>query len=332
MQQNNIHKFKETNYLIHEQELEWEMNKELQNAIYEGMPENLSCEEKAMYIYAKMCKMFKYDEGFSYKNNCYKVNYSSMFSEGHLKNITPTSKITCTDFCRLYVKAVNQLHDNIEANIIHEKNNDHFCIGISTENASAVLEAINLTQNKENTDKSNDLTRAKFGERLEGIIPVSDESELFEKALDKVYPMIQEKEENSMENLLNKIKKAPREEVTIEPLAYIQKLIDNCKKIGISSNEFSITLNNIIKRNFLGEKFDCSYLGQRKREKKDMWYKRIIWLREKEASEGKEKNSYLIDTESLDISHHTDDEMKKILNDRTLIYESEKRKMPEFVE
>lgn len=307
------------------------MNKELKDTIYKEMPENLSCEEKAMYIYAKMCKMFKYDEGFSYKNNCYRINYTSVFSEGHLKSITPTTKITCTDFCRLYVKAVNQLNDNIEANIIHEENDEHFCIGISTENSSAILEAINLTKNNNNNDKSNDLTRAKFGEKLEGIIPVSDELGLFEAALDKVYPMIQE-EESSIENLLNDIKKAPREEVTIEPLAYIQKLIDNCKKIGISSNEFSITLNNIIKRNFLGEKFDYSYLGQRKREKRDMWYKRIIWLREKEASEGTEKNSYLIDTETLDISHHTDDEMKKILNDGALIYESEKRKMPEFVE
>lgn len=330
MIQNDTRKFKGTNYLIHEQEPEWKMNEELQNAICADMPKNLSCEEKAMYIYAKMCKIFKYDEGFSFKNKCYRVNYSSMFSQGHLESITPNTKITCVDFCRIYVKIINQLENDIEADIIHEKNDEHFAIGISTEKCSARLDAINLTRNKENADKSNDLTRAKFGEKLEGIFPISDETGVLEEAINKVYPIIEGKEENSIESLLNRIKKAPREEVTLEPLGYINRLVENCKKIGIASNEFAVTLNNIIKRNFLGEEFNYSYLGQLVKTRKDMWYKRIIWLREKEDK--KEKDSLLIDTETLEISHHTDEEMKNILDDGKLIYEPERRKMPEFGE
>lgn len=330
MHQNNIQKFKGTDYIIHEKEPDWKMNEELKIALYSDMPQDLSCEEKAMYIYVKMCKILKYDEGFQYKRNCYRINYTPLFSEGHLENITPNFKITCVDFCRIYVNAVNQLKDNIEANIIHEENDEHFSIGISTEKCSARLDAINLTPNSNNDDKSNDLTRAKFGEKLEGIFPISDEEKILETALNKVYPMVQNKEETSIESLLNKIKKAPREDVTPEPLDYINKLIDNCKKIGIASNEFTITLNNILKRNFLGEKFDCSFLGQKVIAKRDMWYKRIIWLREKESE--KEKNSYLIDTETLEISHRTDEEMKEALKKEKIIYESEKRKMPEFVE
>ena len=53
MHQNNIQKFKGTDYIIHEKEPDWKMNEELKIALYSDMPQDLSCEEKAMYIYVK---------------------------------------------------------------------------------------------------------------------------------------------------------------------------------------------------------------------------------------------------------------------------------------
>lgn len=311
-----------------DEEPDWELNEEIKNAVYEGMPDDLSLEEKAIYIYEKMCKIFKYDENYIYRNKINRINYTSTFSASHLQSITPNTKITCFDFSRIYVKLVNELKEDIEA-VILSQDEGHYCAGFSTARCSAKLEAINLIKNDEGIN-SNDLTRAKTGEKLSGIYPISDKFGLIDKAIDRTYPIVQEKAKRSINDILNDIKAIPREDYEINEEIYLNNLIDNCKKLGLSNNEFTVIFNNIYKMGFLGDKFNYSFLGEMCIEYRDIRYKRFIWLREKDFQDGQEPKAYLIDTDSLELSTCTDKDMKERLEQESLIYESNKRKMPGF--
>ena len=45
----------------------WDINEELKNSIIGEMPSNLSLEEKAIYIYCKLCKELTYDDGYLFR-------------------------------------------------------------------------------------------------------------------------------------------------------------------------------------------------------------------------------------------------------------------------
>ena len=81
-------------------EPDWAISPEVYQEIFQDMPQDLSLEEKAMYIYCKMCQVFQYDEGYAYKNRLNKVNYESTFSKEHLESLKPGDKVTCYDFAR----------------------------------------------------------------------------------------------------------------------------------------------------------------------------------------------------------------------------------------
>ena len=155
------------------------------------MPNNLSPEEKALYVYYKMCNIFLYDEGYMYRDKIQKVNYTDEFSKDHLEKIVPGDKITCYDFSRIYEKVIKNLPE-IDVVIISEGvNSGHFLNGISTRNGAVELEAINTMKSGENGDVANDLLRAKLGQKLIGIDVVNGQPGVFEMANQKVYEIFQ---------------------------------------------------------------------------------------------------------------------------------------------
>ena len=169
-------------------EPDWAISPEVYQEIFQNMPQDLSLEEKAMYIYCKMCQVFQYDEGYAYKNRLNKVNYESTFSKEHLESLKPGDKVTCYDFARMYAKLINELDGDITAVMILQGINEgHALAGFYTENVSATVEAININSN---TDATNDLMKAKNGIKLSGVKPISDIKGILEKAINKVYSQI----------------------------------------------------------------------------------------------------------------------------------------------
>ena len=139
-----------------DKEPEWQLNDEIRTEILKDMPVKMSSEEKAIYIYTKMCKLFVYDEGYMYREQEQgnRINYTSQFSKEYLEALTINSKITCFDFSRIYKKIIDSLDEPIAVEILTNGiNNGHFYIGFATENCQATLEAINVTDKARNSSK-----------------------------------------------------------------------------------------------------------------------------------------------------------------------------------
>lgn len=127
------------------EEPDWNINTELEKIVFSKMPRDLSLEEKAIYIYCKLCKELKYDEGYFFRGQLEDGRYSSEFDKKHLEGIKPGSKITCWDFARICSKMINSLDGDIESVIIAEgANHGHYLTGFYTDRVSVMLELVGL--------------------------------------------------------------------------------------------------------------------------------------------------------------------------------------------
>ena len=310
------------------EEPSWIVAPETYHEIFENMPQNLSLEEQAIYIYCKMCTIFFYDEGYMYRDKLNKVNYESTFSKEHLEGLKPGDKITCYDFSRMYAKLINELDGDITAVMILEGANEgHALAGFYTENVSATVEAINADSDK---DATNDLMKAKNGIKLKGIKTISDRAGIIEQAIDKVYPQILGKQPKSIREYIQELKSLPQEQnVPNNIILKIQSLLEAMKANNISGNEFAQTLWGISKTKYFGDsKLERAYLGELQKDKNgNERYRRHILLRQL-IQEGTEKEVYIIDTDTLELTTCSEEEIIARLNSGELIYESEKHKLP----
>ena len=309
----------------------WQINSETREAILTDMPQDLSLEEQAMYIYCKMCTIFSFDEGYLYRDKLNKVNYGSTFSKDHLEGIRPGDKITCYDFARTYTKLINELDGNITAVMILEGANEgHALAGFYTENVSATVEAINVASDK---DSTNDLMKAKNGIKLKGVKIISDRKGLIEQALDKVYPQILGKNPKSIKEYVQELKSLSKEQDVPNDIGLkLQSFIEIMKLNHIFGNEFAQTLWGIGKTNYFGnDKLELAYLGELQRsDDGSEKYKRHILLRQPkhEDTEDYSREVYLIDTDTLDLITCTEEDIIAKLTSEELIYESKERKLP----
>lgn len=309
----------------------WEITPEIHETIFADMPQDLSLEEQAMYIYCKMCTIFSYDEGYMYRDKLRKVNYESTFSKEHLEGLKPGDKITCYDFSRIYAKLINGLDGDITAVMILEGGNEgHALAGFYTENVSATVEAINVASDK---DSTNDLMKAKNGISLKGIKTISDRSGIIEQAIDKVYLQILGKQPKSIKEYIQELKNIPQEQdVPNDVVLKLQSLLEVMKANNISGNEFAQTLWGVGKTKYFGDtKLERAYLGELQKDKNGSeGYKRHILLRQpkQEKSQNFSREVYLIDTDTLDLTTCSEEDIIARLNSGELIYESEKHKLP----
>ena len=321
----NVRKKLTDKVLRREDEPEWTVNPKLYEAIYSKMPQNLSLEEQAMYIYCSLCKEFSYDEGYMYRDKLGKLNYSSTFSKEYLEELVPGDKITCYDFARIFSKLVNEINGDIEAVIISEAaNQGHFYSGFYTDKVSVELEPININGSQ---DPTNDLMRAKTGLNLRGIRPISDKEKILEEAIKKVYPQVLGKEPSTIQGFLCELKQTQQEEVPNDVKTKLESFIEVMKAKEIYGNEFVQTLEGVRRSSFFGTQLDCAYLGRLEEKNNEKRYSRKLLLRQKLDKENAETLLYLVDSDTLDLSMYTNEEIINKLNSGELIYESENHKM-----
>ena len=313
-------------------EPDWNIDSKIHQEIFDNMPQNLSLEEQAMYIYCKMCIMFYYDEGYSYKDKLNKVNYESTFSKEHLEGLKIGSKITCYDFSRMYAKLLNELDGDITAvMILNGANEGHALVGFYTEKVSATAEAINVDSNK---DSTNDLMKAKNGINLKGIKIISDREGILKQATDKVYKQILGKNPKSIKEYIQELKGVEKEQDIPNDVALkLQCLLEVMRANNISGNEFTQTLWGVSKSKYFGDsKLEKAYLGElQKDEKGSQRYKRHILLRniiQEKGEDSQRKEVYMIDTDTLELTTCTEEQIIAKLNSGELIYENEKHKLP----
>lgn len=319
-----------------EEEPEWQLNAKIREEIIKDMPEEMSPEEKAIFIYTKMCKVFAYDEGYTYReyDKGNKINYTSQFSKEHLESLTPESRITCFDFSRIYKKIIDGLDEPMTAVILTQGlNTGHFYIGFATENCQATLEAVNITD--KDGFKANDLARAKNNMKLDGIKFVSGKKDVLANSTKNGYSRALNIQEQSTVDYVKELMEADsveeRDDTQVESMELLQNLISKMQKLKISGNEYVMFFNDTFRRfGILNESLQRSFVGEVTNEENSKTYKRKIWLREKQADETGKHPMYLIDTETLEISDITDSQMIEKLKNGELVYESKEHQMNEF--
>ena len=309
------------------EEPDWNISHELEEIVFNEMPKDLSLEEKAIYIYCKLCRELTYDEGYLFREQLGDGRYNSKFDQKHLEGIKPGSKITCWDFSRICSKMINGLDGDIESVIIAEgANHGHYLVGFYTDRVSAMLEAVNGR-----TGGTNDLMKAKNGIEFEGIEIISDREGIIKRAIEKVYPQIFEKEQISIKEYLQYLKSLSQEKDIPDDLKIkLQSFIEIMKENNISGNEAIQTLSAFYKSGFFGEEFERAYLGRKEDFDGRRYYRRLVLIRATKENEDKfnEGNLYLIDSDSLELSTCTAQEIIEKLNSGEYVYESEKHKMP----
>ena len=308
------------------EEPDWRINKELSEEVLQKMPKDLSLEEQAMYIYCKLCKELTYDEGYFYREYLNDGRYNDTFSQEDLENIKPGSKITCWDFSRIFSKMINELDGDIESVIISRGGNGgHFLTGFYTDKVSIMLEAINSR-----TGGTNDLMKAKNGIEFEGIEIVSDRNGIIKQAIEKVYPQVFERNQSTIEEYIQKLRSIDKEEVPNNLKLKLESFIEIMKQNNILGNEAIQTLYTYYHCGFFGEELEKAFLGKEEYQDGKKSYRRMVLIRNKNEIRENSENSdlYLLDSDTLELSTCTAQEIMDKLRTGEFIYESEKHKMP----
>ena len=290
------------------------------------MPNDLTIEEQAMYIYCKLCKDLSYDEGYFFRELLESGRYEHTFSKEHLESIIPGSKVTCWDFARIASKMINEIDGNIESVIISENiNHDHYLVGFYTDKVSVILEAVNGR-----TGGTNDLMKAKNGIEFEGIEIISDREGIIKKAVEKVYPLIFSKSQISIKEYLQELNDLSREKIPDDFETKLQAFTQMMKKNNIFGNEAIQTFNTFQHVGFFGGKIDIAYLGkpQIKDDKKN--YIRLVLIRTKNDSQSlySDTSLFLLDSDTLEVLTCTSQEIIDKLNSGEFIYENKKHQLP----
>ena len=304
----------------------WELNPQLHNEIFEDMPDDLSLEEKVIFIYCKLCKIFTYDDGYFYRKQENSKTYSPRFSRKHLENITPNSRITCWDFARILSKLINSLDGDIEALILAEgEEKKHFAVGFYTDKVSAVLDAVDGR-----SYGINDLMKAKNGVEFEGISITSDKDNLINKAIRKIYPMVFGKNQIPVKHYLYKLESMQKPDIPFDIEKKLESFLEMMKESNIYGDEASQTFTAFNHYGFFGNNLEKAFIGQKENESNGKnSYRRLILLREKRKEKPNNNPVYILDLENLTYSKNDRQEIIKKLVSGEYVYESEKHKFPD---
>ena len=269
----------------------WNVNPEFKKTIFKDMPNDLSLEEKAIYIYMKLCKELVYDEGYMYRDKIGPDSYSSEFSKEKQESIKPGSKVTCFEFSRICAKMINQLEGDIEAVLVLQGNNKgHMFTGFYTDNVSVNLE---LTNN----DPMNDITRANAGMELRGISANSDRKKILSEIKSKISSLVIDEKRLSIDDYLKLLNEFPAQQSDINfeeqniLKVKLQSLLDTMKTRKITQNEFTQLLIEMKKSLFKDDEIQIANVGK----KDGNSFKRMMLIRDKKSKE----KIYKIHTEDL---------------------------------
>ena len=240
------------------------INSELKAKILEGLPNNISKLEQAIYIYIKMCKLLSYDEEYFAVNQSNQL-VNKHIHESHIINITPTNNhAVCFEFNLIYYKLINELginHEIVTPGVFgygfgHASLNfrcDKFLV--SADSVTSILDG--------------DMVRAKLNYSLKGLKCMNKNSETvleFKAILNKIYTLVadQEKKQNeknntivghdlSMSELLNEYSKVTdnKKEVSLNDkfailFGVIMEKIDNTSIIGIDALAYVLLIKKIL--------------------------------------------------------------------------------------
>ncbi len=296
---------------------EFDINPQLKREVYEDMPIDLTVEEKAVYIYAKLCSTLVYDDNIARieGKRISKVE-KSRFDKNTLESIKPNDKIICYDFARICARFLDEL-DGVTATVLSQGLIDgHYLTGFYTDKVSARLEAINVS----GESSLNDLARAHNKLELAGIDIVSDKFGVFPTALEKAYVSVYGREKTTIADFVSQIKEQKPADTDLDKL--IESFIQTLREKHICGNEATLIYNAFKKNGFFGTDIESAYIGDKHTSDKGTFYQRKILLRQNE-----DENPFLIDVVNLNSKQISATDVAKNLQSKQFVYESEKRQL-----
>lgn len=293
---------------------DFDINPQLRREVYEDMPSNLTIEEKAIYIYAKLCSVLEYDQGvIEIEGKPILKSEKSRFDKSALESITPNSKIICYDFARICARFLSEL-DGVTADILSQGMIEgHYLTGFYTDKVSARLEAINVS----GETSLNDLARAHNKLELAGIDIISDKYGIIQNALEKAYEGVYGKEKTTIADFVSQIKEQKPADTELDKL--IESFIQTLREKHIYGNEATLIYNAFKKNGFFGTDIESTYIGDKQIADKGEFYQRKILLRQ-----NGEENPYLIDVVNLQSQQISASDVAKKLQSKQFVYESNK--------
>lgn len=296
---------------------DFNINPQLKHEVYEDMPSDLTAEEKAVYIYAKLCTILEYDDNIvSIEDKRITKIEKSNFNKQYLESVKPKDKIICYDFARICAKFLNGI-DGVTAVVLSQGLLDgHYLAGFYTDKVSAKLEAINVS----GESSLNDLARAHNKLELAGIDIVSDKFGVFPSALEKAYASVYGGEKTTIADFVSQIKEQKPAETDLDKL--IESFIQTLRENHIYGNEATLTYNAFKKNGFFGTDIESAYIGDKYTTDKGEFYQRKILLRQ-----NGDETPHLIDVVNLNSTKISANEVARNLESKQFVYESKNRQL-----
>lgn len=236
---------------------ELDINKELEKEILDGMNDDFSTLEKAIFIYIKMCKLLSYDEEY------YAVDQKGEATNKHRKiayasTISPeNNRVVCYEFNLIYAKLLSKLGINFES----EYGNGRFMdevYGGGHANLKFRDDKFIVLADSVTSIVQGDMARAKINSNLVGLTCVNKNEETkeeFEEIKNNVYryiiSLIKEKQESvqSYDELISEYEKLTKNKKPVsitDRLSVMLEKIKNTKTEGIDLLSYVLLLKKIL--------------------------------------------------------------------------------------
>ena len=335
----------------------FKINDELRNAVYSDMPANLSPEEKAVFIYYKLCNILEYDDDFWYQQK-FNKGYNQNLTEDVVSGIKPETKIVCGDFSVVLYQLLSEI-EGIEPVIIEQCNDEsifHYLVGFYSDRASVFCEGINLTKNNtigySNLNyyiSANDLARLKTGIVANGLsgmdpenimpkimyemyiavtgrAPTSNYENMFYQAQSFYESAGQENEnEQSLSELIQELHSEPKVDIPDSAKLFEKRFsafIDTMHAYGLKDNSAYIAFYNLETIGFFGGRTIDTKVGERLNQNGKDTFKRIVLLQREDTN-----NIYGFNPQELTFKQYNKDEIDEKLAKGEWIYERDSEKL-----
>ena len=219
------------------------LNNDLRDSILDGMPDDLSDLEKAIFIYIRMCKLLRYDEEY------YAVNQKGEATFKH-KDINYVSKVTplnnevvCFEFNLIYSKLLDEIGIKFKTDY---KNLIGDAYGFGHANLTFRCDKFLVRADSVISILNSDMTLAKLNKHLRGLECINKNNSTrceFKNSLNKVYEML-------FENQIDDVD-ANYEQMVFMLIDEYSKLTDNVKKVPLEE-KMSILIQKVNSTNLSG--------------------------------------------------------------------------------
>lgn len=238
-----INKYLETTDKMHDK---IKLSEELRTKILEGMPDNYSKLEKAIYIYIKMCKILTYDDEY------YAVNQKGVATEKHkdinyVSNITPlNNKVVCFEFNLIYSKLLSELGINFSSNY---KGMMGEAYGESHADLTFRCDKFLVRADSVTSILKGDIMQAKLNQPLKGLNCANHNINTyreFNELVSKVYELVATWEKKDDKDIL-----VEHVQTFDEIMKEYENTIDNIKKVDLNE-KLSILVDKVYSTKMVG--------------------------------------------------------------------------------